>query len=256
MNRRTIAVLVASMIPTLAAAPALALGEPAAPAVAEPQGPTLTASGTAKVQRAPDYVRIVCGVTITGATASEAQAKAMATMEAATKAVKGLNLSEEYLESDRVQLAPVYRRDSGYETTREIIGYNASITMVVRSADLQCGPRVIDAALGAGCNSIDSLEFGVKEALAAREEAIALAAKAAKRKAGVLAGALGLRLVAITSADTNSPQGSWGANRFSNLAQSVSTDGGGEGREEGFNPGMVEIWATVNVTYSVAELTN
>lgn len=252
MQRRSTAVLFATIVPFLTAGLLGAQCAHAAAVAAETPTPSLTASGTAKVQRTPDYVRIVCGVTITGATASEAQSKAMATMEAATKAVKGLSLAEEYLESDRVQLAPVYKRDSGYEVTREIIGYNATITMVVRSSDLQCGPRVIDAALSAGCNSIESLEFGVKEALAAREEAIGLAAKAAKRKAEVLAGALGLQLVAITSADTTAPQGSWGANRYSNMmAQSASSDGGGEGHEEGFNPGMVEIWATVNVTYSV-----
>lgn len=250
MNRRHTALL-ASLLTSfsLTSFPATIMAQEARAVAAQEPG-TLTSTGTAKVQRAPDFLQIVCGVSLDGKTASEAQANATTTLANAVKAVKELSLGEEYLQTDRVQLMPIYKRDSQYDTTREVIGYRATISVIIRTSDLDAGPRIIDAALGAGCNTIDSLEFGIKEALAAREEAMVLATKAAKRKAEVLAGALEVKLGRVKHTETTSPN-AWGANRFSNLAQSVSRDSGSSENEDAFNPGMVEVWATVNITYEL-----
>ena len=58
------------------------------------------------------------------------------------------------------------------------------------------GP-VIDAGLGAGANTLDGVEFGLRNDEAARAQALADAAAKARSKAETLAKALGLRLGAI-----------------------------------------------------------
>jgi hypothetical protein len=35
------------------------------------------------------------------------------------------------------------------------------------------------------------------------------------------------------------------------MAQSVSRDSGPSENQDAFNPGMVEVWATVNITYEL-----
>jgi uncharacterized protein YggE len=250
MNRRQTALLASLLTAfTLTSFPSTIMAQEARVVAAQEPG-TLTSTGTAKVQRAPDFLQIVCGVSLDGKTASEAQANAATTLANAVKAMKELKLGEEYLQTDRVQLTPLYKRDAQYDTTREVIGYRATISVIIRTSDLDASPRIIDAALSAGCNTIDSLEFGIKEALAAREEAMVLATKAAKRKAEVLAGALEVKLGRVKHTETTSPN-SWGSNRFSNMAQSVSRDSGPSENQDAFNPGMVEVWATVNITYEL-----
>ncbi|MFZ4573211.1 MAG: SIMPL domain-containing protein [Phycisphaerales bacterium] len=240
---------------TLAGMPGALLAQttPAAAHAAQEPG-TLDSSGTAKVRRAPDFLTIRCGVSVEGKSAAEAQAAAMTTLAAAVKAVKELKLGEEYLQTDRVYLSPTYKNEGQYANSREVAGYRASMSLIIRTSELDAAPKVIDAALSSGCNGIESVEFGITEALAAREEAITLAAQAAKRKAQVLAGALGLKLGRIKHTDTSSQQGGWNANRFSNIAaQSVGGDDPASDSDDAFNPGMVEVWATVNVTYTIEE---
>ena len=250
MNRRHTALL-ASLLTAFALTsfPTATLAQEARVVAAQEPG-TLTSTGTAKVQRAPDFLQIVCGVMVDGKTASEAQAAATSAVANATRAIKELKLAGEYLQTDRVTLTPLFKPDGQYNTTREVIGYRASISVIVRTNDLDVAPKIIDAALSSGCNTIESLEFGIKEALAAREEAMVLATKAAKRKAEVLAGALEVKLGRVKHTETTSPN-SWGSNRFSNMAQSVRSDPGSSDDQDAFNPGMVEVWATVNITYEL-----
>lgn len=213
---------------------------------------TVTASGTARVSRAPDFVDVVVGVVAHETTASAAQATADKVMSAAVSAIKALNLAKAELQTGTVELSPRYeRRDHDGEPTK-IIGYVASMTLRVRTADLAAVARITDTALAAGCNRVDSVQFGVQEALAAREEAIRLATRAARRKAEVLAESLDMRLGRLITANTTSNQwGGWyGANRMSQMANTVEGGGGGEG-QDAVVPGKVEVWADTNVTFAI-----
>lgn len=213
-----------------------------------PKESEVTSTGSAKVERKPDFVEIAVGVTMIDKSASEAQAAAEKTMAAAIKAIGALSLADSDLKSGSVTLSPRYeQRNYAADTGPKIIGYEASMSTRVKTTDLKSVSKVIDAALAAGCNRIDRVEFGVKEALAAREEALAMATKAAMRKVKVMAEALDLattRVVRISSS-----QGSTGAwPRMSNLANSVSMRESGGGQDESVVPGTIEIWAEVELT--------
>jgi len=215
----------------------------------------LNVNGTARVERTPDYADISLGVSIISKTASEAQAEASKSMDAALKAIRALNLPDLDLQTGTVQLNPRYddyRPTPNDPEIRRIVGYTADIMVRVRTSDLKAVPKTIDAALTAGCNRVDYVSFGLREAISAREEAIKLAVEAARRKAVVLSEALNLEIVGIVTATTNSQMGGWYGNyRYNQMAQmSNRMEGGGSGDQDPVVPGKVEVWADASITFT------
>lgn len=250
-----------TLLALLAFAPLSALAAaPAQPVIGnqqQKQEPVINVNGNARVERTPDYVDISLGVSIISKTASQAQAEANKAMDAALKAIRALNLPELDLQTGTVQLNPRYddyRPTPTEPETRRILGYEADIMVRVRTSDLTSVPKTIDAALTAGCNRVDYVSFGIREAIAAREEAIKLAVQAARRKAKVLADALDLEIVTVATATTSSQMGGWYPyNRYNQMAQMQSRGGGESGEADGqapVVPGKVEVWADAQITYT------
>jgi uncharacterized protein len=232
-------------------APAVSAQNPA-PAAAEQA--KIHASGSGHVERAPDYVDVVIGIEAQENSANTAQEKAQSTMKAAIEALRKLSLADEELKSGTVDLSPRYAGAAPgrvqAEDPNKIVGYTATMTLRVRTSDLKSPARVIDAALSAGANRVGSVSFGIKEAIEAREEAITLATKAAKRKAEVMANALEVKLGRVLDASATDSRPWESANRFGNVAK-MSQEGGADG--DAVVPGKIEIWADVSLTFAIAE---
>lgn len=234
-------------------------GQPGEQATSAVKESTISATGSARVERVPDYVDVMLGSVAIEPTAGGAHAAATKAMDAAVVGIKALKLAGEDLQTGSVDLSPRYERnDSSYQDhVPKIIGYAASITLRIRTSDLKAVPGIIDAALGAGCNRVDYVQFGIKEAIAAREEAVKLATQAARRKAVVMAEALDLRLTRVVEASTTSQQwGGWyNSNRVSQMSNGyageprAAGDGGGE---SGVLPGKIEVWAEATVVFGGA----
>ncbi len=208
----------------------------------------ITSTGLARVSRAPDHLDIVLGVEAVGATAGETQGEATNRMDAVVRAVRMMGLDGVKLQTGSADLSPRYEERRDTSKPAQILGYRSNITLNIRTTDLKAAARIIDAGLKAGANRVDRVAFGIKEAIGAREEAIRLAASAAKRKAGVMAGALDLEIVGVEAANTDVTEyGGWG-NR---MAQNVNNDAGGPETEgqDAYVPGTVEVSSMVSVTF-------
>lgn len=241
-------VAVAITLNALLAAPTLAQS-----ADAQPKEPILHSTGSSRVQRTPDRVDISFGVEAIETTALAAQASAEKVMKATVAAIRAMKLADGELQTGSVELSPRYERRTGYEETpAKIIGYTGSITLSVRTSNLESPAQVIDAALQAGCNRVNHVSFTLKELLEAREEAIKLATKAAKRKAEVMAEALDLKLERVSHANTTSNQGGW-SNQMGNWAQlnaaNTRADGGGADGGEVVVPGKIDVTAEVSISF-------
>jgi uncharacterized protein YggE len=219
----------------------------------------ISATGTARVYRTPDYLDVMIGSETIDQKASGAQSKCKETMEKVVAAVNGLKLAGQELQTGTVDLTPRYKERPNYssEEPQQIVGYAATITLRVRTTDINAASRIIDAGLGAGANRVEYVTFGIKEALAAREEAIKLATKAAKRKAQVMAEALDLRLGRVVNASASSHQsGWWGMGRYGQMAQMSQNSAGMDGLagqnedSEAVVPGKIEVWADASVTFA------
>ncbi len=248
MRRLFLVPVLASLAAFTPAALVHAQGAPIATTTAA-QETTLSVNGIGKVERVPDYLDVTVGIMEDQSTASEAQAAAEAIMAKLVKDVRALNLAGMELQTGTVSLEPRYEDRPNYQAIPKIIGYRAAISIRVRTTDLPSASKIIDTSLKAGANQVQSVGFGIKEALEAREEAITLAGKAATRKAATLASALDLKLGRVITASSFAQQNYYPMNRMSNLAQvASSTEGGSDG--EAVVPGKIEITAEVSVTYA------
>lgn len=159
--------------------------------------PVLTVSGSGEARVDPDLATVRLGVTAQAATARAAQEQVSRTAGAVLDAIRKLGIKDQDVQTSGLSLSPLYSQGRpGTEESRapKITGYQASNSVTVRIEDLTKVGPVIDAGLGAGANTLDGVEFGLRNDEAARAQALADAAGKARAKAQTLAKALGLTL--------------------------------------------------------------
>jgi uncharacterized protein YggE len=242
-----------ALVVTLAS-PLAALAQGGAPAAQALPETTISVTGTGRVDRAPDFVDVSVGIESLDKAAAPAQARSESVMKATIAAIGALALAGQELQTGTVELSPRYESHQYSDDPRKIVGYVATITIRIRTTDLNAVARIIDAALGAGANRIDWVQFGIKEAIAAREEAIKLATHAAQRKARTMADALDLRLGRVIDAGTSAQQYGRGRYQMTNMAQQVSNEAQAPAdAQAAIVPGKVEVWAEVSLKFAAVE---
>jgi uncharacterized protein YggE len=78
-------------------------------------------------------------------------------------------------------------------------GYTVTNVVEVKTSDLAQVGNVIDTAIRAGANRVNSLTFGLKDDRQARNDALRIAAQNARAKAEVLAAGANVRLGGVLS---------------------------------------------------------
>ncbi|MGE3109472.1 MAG: SIMPL domain-containing protein [Phycisphaerales bacterium] len=217
----------------------------AVPVKIQDDRPVIRVSGTGEVQRRPDYAVVFVGVEMRDRRAQDASDKAGAGIAAIVKAVDGLKISGMQIQTSEVRLTPAYKWEGG-DQQRILLGYDASSMVKVRVDDPKAVGKVIDAATGAGANRIDGVSFEISGALEARQEALRLAAKAARDKAETLAEALDMRIHCVIEASTTSSEPNLWMNTMANSMSRAPAEGGFDGSVE---PGFVTIRAEAHVTF-------
>src|ERR671910_741052 len=144
---------------------------------------TVSTFGTATTKVRPNQLSVAVGVETNATTAQEAVFQNANLTAQVILAVRGLGINENQIETSSYILSPIYEYiqpaepciqiyppPPGCETRQEIIGYRATNTVTVtldvpffRVAtesvpDVNAG-QVIDAAVGAGANRVDSVTF-------------------------------------------------------------------------------------------------
>ena len=156
----------------------------------EGEGNTISVTGSAGIEVKPDMARVTVGVVTTGAT-SEAARQANAQAMAATQAALAeLGVAEEDMKTSDISLRPTYVYSNNY-SEGTINGYRMSTDLVVTVRDLEKIGEVLDAAIGAGSNTMDSLDFLVSNQDELYNAALADAVELARQKAELLAAAAG-----------------------------------------------------------------
>jgi uncharacterized protein YggE len=111
----------------------------------------------------------------------------------------------------------------------------------------QIGP-VVDAGLRAGANQVEGIQFRLKDDLPVREQALKQAVAEARRKAEVMAEALGVRLVAVQEVTES------GVSVLDRVgfAGGVAMAAAREATPTPVSPGQLEVSANVTVKYVIA----
>jgi len=156
---------------------------------------TVNADGTSEAR--PDMAIINLGVTTEGETAAAALAENARRMTALTAALRRAGIAERDIQTSNVSVYP--QQVYGEGQAPRITGYQANNSVTAKVRRIDNTGRVIDAAVGAGGNTVNGVSFSHADPDAqldvARRDAIA----EARRRAELYASALGLRVNRIVS---------------------------------------------------------
>ena len=201
------------------------------------------ATAEAVVTAPPDRARINIGVVTQAASAEAAAAANARQVDAVMAQLRKLLGPGGEIRTINYNVQPNYRypREGGPPS---ITGYTASNTVQVTTNDLQGVGKLIDAATQSGANTIQSLEFLLKNDRAVRAQALREAALQARANAEAMAGALGLkvtRVLEVREGEAQPPRPLMARMQTAELAATATP----------ITPGQLEVRAVVTVTLAV-----
>jgi uncharacterized protein len=204
---------------------------------------TIEVSGNGEVQAAPDFAVLSLAIETHAATAATAAGRNAALAQKVGAALKAKLGDHGKTSTGGYSLYPEYSDDNRPNAKPTVTGYQAANTITVETASLDLVGPLIDAAIAAGANRINSLDFSLRNDAAQRNEAIAKAAKDAQGQAQALADALGVKLGPIVAATTASePRPAPMMARMATMSLGASTP---------VQAGDVTVPATVSLTYQI-----
>ncbi|KIC07835.1 membrane protein [Leisingera sp. ANG-M1] len=169
----------------------------------------ITVNGESRLQVAPELASITLGVTEEAEDAAVAMGAVSDAMSAVIGRLKKAGIAAEDMQTRRIALHPVWSQDRSYDSggRREITGFQASNTLMVRVRDLERLGEVLDTVLRAGANQFQGLSFGVEDPAAVTDQLRGAAVKDAIRKAQQLAEAAGMELGPVRSINEHGGSG-------------------------------------------------
>lgn len=219
--------------------------------------PVISVAGNGEVRQVPDEATVRLGVTAQADNAAEAQARANEVANAILAAVTALGVERSAIQTSRLVLDPVYSQPGPEERRGEreyvprVVGYRASNVVSVQLADLAKVGPVIDAAVGAGANEVQGVDFRLRNDRPAHQQAVRRAVEEARGTATAIAEALGVTLGPVLEAREGGaqvmyPQMDVRAYRQEAMMASAPPP-------TPVSPGEVEIHARVEITYRIAQ---
>lgn len=169
-----------------------------------PERPVVRAHGSATVEAKPDQVQVDIGVVTQ---AQSAQAAGAANAKQVTEVIAELKRASgpgAEIRTVNYSVHPNHRypKEGGTPT---ITGYTATNVVQVVSPDVASAGKIIDAGTRSGANTIQGVQFSVKDEQPVRAQALAQAAKQARANANAMAAALGLKATRIVRIEDSAP---------------------------------------------------
>ncbi|MFJ8624660.1 SIMPL domain-containing protein [Kitasatospora sp. NPDC093550] len=202
----------------------------------------ITGYGAASVQAAPDLARIRLGVERVEATPQEAFAAARTAIANLREAVRRHGVQDAQVSASRLDLETAW---SGYGSDRKFLGYRCHAGFAIEYQDLDSLEPFLIAAVDAGANELDGVDFDVRNKPELRAEAREKAVHAARAKAELYATAAGVRLGPVLHIEDVDPE-SIGGGRYRGHGDS------GSASEADLAPGSVVVSAAVMLGFAIA----
>ncbi len=210
----------------------------------------LIVQGEGKVFAAPDIAIIVLGVETRNASAAGAVAENAMLMNSTKKALMDAGIAEKDIQTSTYSLTtwpeeeprPLEAASTVSEnvTPPEFIATNR---VTVRLNDTGIVGSVLDAAVAAGSNNIQSISFDLSDPAPEKDRALTMAIQDAMRKAEVAASAAGVELGRIMEISEGYSFVSARSEVAFSLAAAPTTP---------ISPGEMEVTASVTMTYEIS----
>ncbi len=218
----------------------------------------ITVTGEAEILVPPDEVVLTFGVQTKEMGLTDSNQVNDEIVQQIVNAVVDAGVKHEKVQTDHLSVEPVY---GDWARADRLEGYITRRNVVVTLSDLTAFEEVLTKALEAGANRIHGVQFRTTQLRKHRDEARALAIKAAREKATDLVGALGQTLGPPRSIQ-ELHVGSWswydygwgGGGRHRAMMQNViqSVDSPMPSTEGGIAPGQISVSARVTVSFEFA----
>ena len=219
---------------------------------------SITVNGNAEVRVVPDEVVLTVGVESLAPDIAAAKADNDRRVTAMTEVARSLGVSRERIATEYLGIEPLY--EDGYAHT-DFRGYLARKTVVITLRNIDRFEELLSSLLAAGVNYVHGIDFRTTELRRHRDEARALALKAAREKAEAMATELGEAVGRPLSIQEGyggwwSSYGSWwGQSMRGPMSQNVVQNAGpGPQDMEGPTlPGQISVTASVTVTFELGD---
>ncbi|HET9914645.1 MAG TPA: SIMPL domain-containing protein [Anaerolineales bacterium] len=206
---------------------------------------TLSVSGNGQAYLAPDIAYIYIGVHTEKLTAAEAVAENNDQTQKLIQAIRDFGIEANDIRTTNFSIWPMDKFDpqSGAPTGEKTYAVDNTVYVTVR--DLEKLGDLLDTAVQAGANTVNSVQFDVAKKDEALKQARVDAMKNAETQAKELAEAAGLSLGEVQSinfADNQYPvfDGKGGGGGMASEAAAVP-----------IQPGQLTFTVTVNITYEI-----
>jgi uncharacterized protein len=222
-----------------------------------PDSNSIDVTGDAAINVAPDRVRLNFGVETRNKTLDAAVAQNDATMRRVMSAIREFQVDAGDIQTENIHVTLGY--DSHDSTLVDYYEVTKGVQVFLR--DVSKFESLLTAVLRAGANHIYDVDFSTSELRKYRDQARALAIKAATEKANDMSSAAGLKVtgkpVALTA--YNYGAGSWysaccgnryGAQGFQNVIQNVG-NAAGIGEDATVALGKISVTANVTIRFRV-----
>lgn len=216
----------------------------------------ISVSGDADVRVIPDEVILTLGVETWDKDLEQTKRQNDQRVRQVLALAQTYGIEAQHIQTDHISVEPRYGDD--YEK-RNFIGFFVRKTIVITLKDISKFEDLLTDALGAGVNYVHGIQFRTTELRKHRDEARALAIKAAREKAIALANELGQDVgephrIYEERGTWWSSYGSWWRSRWgSAMAQNVIQEAGGSTvtAEGSMAPGQITVNAKVTVSFEL-----
>ncbi len=211
----------------------------------EDETPQITVTGCSSVSVSPDQAKISLGVLTIAPTAGEAQRENASKADKIIKALVAAGVPRDHIATQSYTIWPEYIYPKPEENKPpSIAAYRVSNSIMITLDDITKAGKLIDTAVAAGANQVESIMFLRQDTSSAQTEALQKACQEARRKADAIAKSLGLQILGVQSV-----QESCSVTLPPALSGGIKALETGGGAPTPIEPGEIKVSATVTVVY-------
>lgn len=201
--------------------------------------PKLHVKGESRLLKPAEKMLVHLGVVTQDVKSDKALEDNNVKMQKVISVLQGLGLGPENYKTGQLVVRPRYAEQA-------IIGYEATNSLSLNTDRLDLAAEILGAVNKAGINSIDSIQFTLKDPREYRAAAIQAAAANAIADAQTLAQAAGVKLVRVLEVAVGEA-----SLPIPNFNMRMAKSFGGESSVP-VEPGEVEVVAEVSITYEIS----
>ena len=217
------------------------------------QPPQISVSGSAEVKVAPDEIWLDVLVETRSVTLEPARIENDEKITQAVKFLKSIGIKGSDVQTDFISVQPEYDSNRSRFVP---VAYVVQKSVKVRITNVTSFQTVLTGLLNSGVNRVNNVEFRTTQLWKYRDQARAMAVRAAKEKAESLVSEIGVKLGKPCNINATDNMWSYYGNRmnsFNNVANQNITGAPAQSGdyEDAFAMGQISVSANVNVSFLI-----